>query len=340
MEHITRLIRTKEVTLLQQFIREHWRNDHVFTRNRILLEWQHLSTVDPDSLNFIAAFNKRTNEIDAIRGYISPNHFDNTIQHTDIWFAIWKNRDDCNNKSLGLAIYFALIKMLKPRSIGSIGMTDKAREIYKKLGYNVGVLDHFYISNEKKQHFTIAKLEAHQQNPPQEKKYSFTNWDQQEFPLTLSIPTKSTRYLINRYIKHPIYKYKIKSIRLNGKCHALFVYRKIHVGTASCLRIVDWQGAFSTENIASHFQAILEKENSEYIDLLCFTPEQDKITLMGFKEKGFSEIIPEYFEPFIKKNIHISYAYKSKTSYTIFKGDSDQDRPSIEPEQCHSEEKQ
>ena len=41
-------------------------------------------------------------------------------------------------------------------------------------------------------------------------------------------------------------------------------------------------------------------------------------------------IVPKYFEPFEKKNINLDFAYKvnSKSLYFIFKGDSDQDRPS------------
>ncbi|EOW3520763.1 hypothetical protein ACOWVB_000374 [Campylobacter coli] len=53
---------------------------------------------------------------------------------------------------------------------------------------------------------------------------------------------------------------------------------------------------------------------------------------MGFnlKKQEDKNIIPNYFEPFEKKNILIKFAYKTKVNnYAIFKGDSDQDRPSV-----------
>ncbi|EIA5267883.1 hypothetical protein LJ217_001634 [Campylobacter jejuni] len=49
---------------------------------------------------------------------------------------------------------------------------------------------------------------------------------------------------------------------------------------------------------------------------------------MGFKLLNKDEnLIPVYFEPFVKENIDIYFAFKSKNkNYAIFKGDSDQDR--------------
>ena len=41
-------------------------------------------------------------------------------------------------------------------------------------------------------------------------------------------------------------------------------------------------------------------------------------------------IVPNYFEPFEKKNVKLEIAYKSKSdNYVAFKGDSDQDRPNV-----------
>ena len=41
------------------------------------------------------------------------------------------------------------------------------------------------------------------------------------------------------------------------------------------------------------------------------------------------EIIPNYYEPFVKKNIELRFAIKSNDSVfsILFKGDCDQDRP-------------
>ena len=44
-------------------------------------------------------------------------------------------------------------------------------------------------------------------------------------------------------------------------------------------------------------------------------------------------VVPNYFEPFVNKNIDISVGYRKynniKGNVRIFKGDGDQDRPTI-----------
>ena len=51
----------------------------------------------------------------------------------------------------------------------------------------------------------------------------------------------------------------------------------------------------------------------------------------GFKLLNYNQndIVPNYFEPFVKKNINLLFAYKTPQNkkIRIFKGDGDQDRP-------------
>ena len=62
------------------------------------------------------------------------------------------------------------------------------------------------------------------------------------------------------------------------------------------------------------------------LDEACFTR-------MGFQHLDLNQeeiIVPNYFEPFEKKNVKLEIAYKSKSdNYVAFKGDSDQDRPNV-----------
>ena len=52
---------------------------------------------------------------------------------------------------------------------------------------------------------------------------------------------------------------------------------------------------------------------------------------LGLIKKKNNQLIPEYFEPFVKKNIDLKLCiFKNKyKNLLIFKGDGDQDRPSI-----------
>lgn len=93
--------------------------------------------------------------------------------------------------------------------------------------------------------------------------------------------------------------------------------------------IVDFLGKFQ-KNLYDEFQKLLQKQNLEFVSFLCYVWDTNKIIQMGFSLKNEESIIPVYFEPFLKENIDIYFAFKSEyKNYTIFKGDSDQDRPNI-----------
>ncbi|MDE5591605.1 MAG: hypothetical protein K2I63_01415, partial [Helicobacter sp.] len=114
-------------------------------------------------------------------------------------------------------------------------------------------------------------------------------------------------------------------------CIAVFVLRQVFNGEASCLRIVDWLGDFS-QNVYDEFQKLLISKNSEYLDLVCYVQDEKRILHMGFCKKQSNELVPNYFEPFEKRNVDIHFAYKffnEMQNYAFFKGDSDQDRPNL-----------
>ncbi|EAI2515179.1 hypothetical protein LA774_000965, partial [Campylobacter jejuni] len=133
------------------------------------------------------------------------------------------------------------------------------------------------------------------------------------------------KYFINRYYNNPFYKYQFLGIFEKSTLKCIFVTREIKILQAKCIRIVDFIGNF-TENIYSLFQEFLIQNDYEYIDFLCYINDFSKITNMGFIEKN-KEVITNYFEPFIKENQEIYFAYKcNNKNYAFFKGDSDQDR--------------
>ena len=84
-------------------------------------------------------------------------------------------------------------------------------------------------------------------------------------------------------------------------------------------------------NIYNEVQLHLKTENAEYIDCVNFGIDEETFLNAGFTKLHLDRdtIIPNYFEPFERKNIKIEFSYKSKKPYMVFKGDSDQDRPNI-----------
>ena len=76
---------------------------------------------------------------------------------------------------------------------------------------------------------------------------------------------------------------------------------------------------------------LLKNTDAEYIDFYSAGIEEDDLAASGFTrcQAGDGVVIPNYFEPFIKKKIEIAYMISTPVGqkYRIVKGDSDQDRP-------------
>ena len=323
-----------ELNLLQDFLTKHWDENHVFTYSKKLLNWQHENNEDK-LINFVVAYNTNFNKFDAILGFIPTSQYDISIKNHDIWLAIWKVNEDLSSteSGLGLKLLIFLNSSYKASSIGAIGLSEGVMKIYKALKYKTGTLKHFYIKNDSLTDFKIAIFNnMSKNNYNAESNIEIKKITDKEF-LNLNIsyqytPHKTKDYFVNKYYRNTFYDYSFNAIVINNSIIATFITRKITVDKEACLRIVDWIGDYS-KNMYNPFQKLLKENNAEYIDFLCRVPDESKIIKMGFLEKNInSEVIPNYFEPFLKKNINIQFAYKSKESnYAIFKADSDQDRP-------------
>ena len=113
-----------------------------------------------------------------------------------------------------------------------------------------------------------------------------------------------------------------------------FICRNICIGKIKISRIVDFYGKITfKDNILGLVKKYLYVNQLEYIDFLCSGFDQNLLINLGFNKKEKKQIIPNYFEPFIKKNINVNLCiminkYK-KNKTVILKGDGDQDRINI-----------
>ncbi|SUX05510.1 hypothetical protein [Campylobacter lari] len=332
-EHEIRLCNEFEYDKLVEFIKINWNKEHIFIKSKELLDYQHLN-IRNKNYNFIVACNKITGKFDAILGFIPLSQYDEKLCNGDFWLALWKVDDRYAKTGIGLEVLSYFIKLFNPKSFSAIGITKKAELIYKMLRYKIITLQHFYIASSSVKDFKIASFCKQIKNIKIKKSdlfckkvdiidlYKFKN-------IKRNTPQKSIDYIINRYINHPVYKYHINGFYRDLNCISLFVYRVINVNNSTCLRIVDWFGDF-IEDSDFLFQDLLKQYNAEYIDLLCYMEDYDKIIKMGFDIKTEEDIIPNYFEPFKKENVEIKAFYKNSSDcYAIFKGDSDQDRPNL-----------
>ena len=327
------LCKVSEFDELIDFIRENWKSDHVFIKCPPLLKWQHLNG---GYLNFIIARNTADNKILGVLGYIPTSQYDcNLTVNKDTWGAIWKVVDNAP-LGLGMKLMEFFQSEIQPSSYGSIGNSGIALSLYKLTKYTTGTLSQYFILSSSIDQFNIAKAENYinviksVQDEASIKELEILD------DLVLDhayYPQKSIRYLINRYSRHPIYKYRFFGAYIDDLLVAIFVIRKQSFITSSCLRLVDIYGDMhKVGRLYNHFQKIMKSENAEYIDCYNFGIDEKIFEKVGFSKLDIQgdTVIPNYFEPFEKKNVVINFAFKtSGEEYVIFKGDSDQDRPSL-----------
>lgn len=330
MNYEIRFCALEEYELLVDFIKRHWSENHIFVKSKQALDFQHLDKKNK-RYNFIVAYNKTNKEFDAILGFILLSQYSKSLKDENLWLSIWKSRQDY--AGLGLRLIKSLEQMLKPKHIGALGLSQYSRKFYQLFNYDmIGILYHFYIKNEKTKSFKIAVFSKEKQEKSNLKQsYRIEKLSLKEFKKSnlkfCFTPKKDTQYFIERYYKNPFYTYENYGIYKNEKLISAFFARTIKQNTAKCIIITDWIGVFA-KNLYNDFQIFLQKQKCEFVSLICFVKSPNPIYAMGFKLLNKDkDLIPVYFEPFVKENIDIHFAFKSKNkTYAIFKGDSDQDR--------------
>lgn len=323
-----------EIGKLQRFIDLHWKKEHILSVNAELLKWQHLNT-DNNTLNFIVAVDRISENFIAILGFIPLSHFDKDLQNGDFWLAIWKVADDNAQAGVGLQLLNFLIERFNPTSIGSIGINNRVKKLYKLLKFSTNHTSQYYLLNSHKKDFAIAEV-------PFQAEESF--YPECEFILkelhdleklqclkTVYKPVKSIKFLINRYQKHPLYKYYFYTVSKEEVVCALLVIRKLVVNSSACLRVVDVFGDLSEVfSLAKELNRLMDNHGAEYIDCVNAGIKEENFIRIGFVKRREEAVIPNFFEPFEKRNVDIHYAVKSHyDNYVIWKGDSDQDRPNL-----------
>ena len=323
-----------EHSLIQDFIEKYWKSGHSLVKSKSLLDFQHLMG---EYYCFYAAV--ENNQIWSLQGFIPTSQFDLSLSdNCDVWGAIWKTRDDSPDKMIGLSLLETIEKEFGKGSVGAIGISPIAKKIYRLLSWETGYLRHYYILNEKIDDFTILKTNTkptyikHPVSNDWHIKISYSLNDCEE-PAEIYKPQKSIKFFINRYERHPIYKYSFWCFYQGDILKSIWAVRRITVNKNSVFRVVDVLGRIEEfPDLYNPIQDVLQTESVEYLDLLNYGIAPDVFKTIGFSELDFEStdtIIPNYFEPFEQKNVKIEVAFKSDSEYVCFKGDSDQDRPNI-----------
>lgn len=331
---LVRFSKVDDRNKLKEFIHKHWKENHILSSSDQILDFQHLNSLD--GLNFVIA--EKNNQIFALLGFIPLSQYDKNLKkNKDIWLAIWKVKDKAPT-GIGLKLLDFIENELKPSTIGSIGINSKVEKIYKLLKFKSFTLNQYYIRNNNITNYQLIEVNKKNERDDltgkeAELRYidnDNNEWDSINFSNNFR-PIKSIEYVKNRYLKHPIYKYDLLGSYIDNELVNVFICKPIEVKEMNsfCYRIVDVLGDYEFNySIKNAFQKILVKHNFEYVDCYNYGIEELNFKKLGFN-KVSDEVIPNYFEPFLKETINIMSAIKMNRNfnYVVFKGDSDQDRP-------------
>jgi len=332
---------------LRAFFNEQWMQNHIIYIDKEFLDWQYFNKRH-DNYNFIIARDYSSGEIIGEAGFIPNYIFDYSIDGDEkfIWFSTWRMRSDYQKRSsLGIELLTTIPVIENTRNMGVPGIYETVAPLYKTLKFDTGCLDHFFVLNEDVHDYKIAEIpEGYTFKIRRSGTYSeieVIGQDLFEYILSevmekdrISYPRKTKEYFINRYYNHPIYKYEALLVRTGGEPVAILIFRTAKHDGATALRIVDGFGDYnSIGNIYDGLQKLLSNRGSEYVDIYCKGVSADALVNAGFTAHIISDdiVIPNFFEPFVRENKNIYFAFynKGKRPYTIFKADGDQDRPSI-----------
>ena len=335
---------------LLKFLAEHWRQNHVFVRHPELLAWQHLNPRKSE-INFIVARENATGEFVGVLGFMPLAQFDAALAASrDYWWAIFKVRDDQAAKGIGKKIISTFEDTQSPNSIGGIGLSEMVIPIYRKLGFSVGRVNHYYrVNTDTREPSLLGGFDGEYRSDRAEDDASLALTELgadvfEGFATAVADrcgtpyrPIKSPRYFIQRYVQHPYYRYVMMGVRRGEEERGVMVVRKCAHGAARALRLVDyWGDVRCLGGLGSPLQELLNRHRAEYIDVYNLGVASEIFATSGFimRADDSAVVVPNYFEPYEARNVDLDFMYRNADAarpYVLFKGDSDQDRPNILP---------
>jgi hypothetical protein len=325
-----------DVADIMSFINSEWKEGHILARDEVFFRYEHQIK---DQINFVISKDENM-KINGVLGFIPSALEDDS----DICTVIWKVSKNSQNSILGIQLLQFLQKEKGVRTVLSVGINKKTIGIYKYLGMYTDSLNQFVIINKNIQEFKIAKvnelkdfdsisvsLDVNYDIELIKQELDLSDFNFEEYKQ--NIPFKNKKYFCKRYFEHPIYQYGVYGAYLKDKPVGLIVTRMQSYNESKVLRIVDFIG---TEKCLISFSKFISdliiKEGYEYADFYCFGLDQEVLKNAGFylmdpfKDKL---IIPNYFAPFVQKNVPIHFFADTDEIHNLrlFKADGDQDRP-------------
>ena len=315
------------------FLKKNWpRKSVVFVKNN-LFNWLYFDK-KKNRYNFLIT--TKNKKIQSCLGITKYSLKDKGLKGS-IWLTFLLSNSKISTSGLNLVSY--VLKKYKSFLVGTVGLNKKVFFLYKYLGFKTGYLSHFFFPNPTIKNFRILKYKAGKKYVPSNKnKYLIHKSNQCNFFSNVyrfnyfkKKYLKNFSYYKNKYSLNPFYKYHYLLIKNKGKIFGFFVARETYYLDKKALRLVEFFGDTNKIRfLKNQFEDLVIRSNYEYLDFYCYGVNEKIIKIAGFEKNKFKNkvIVPNYFEPFEKRNVEIPFAlFPKNVSVPIFKGDADQDRP-------------
>lgn len=328
-----RCAKVSEYDRIKAFINQYWKKGHILAVSQILFDFQHLRK-GSETYDFVIAEHKETEEIHAVYGFINSSIYDGSDEDNPnaVWGALWKVRKEIDNKEIrkiGLAVMFYILDLYPNSPFITLGLSKFSQAIFEGVNFGFGKMNHYYFANKNCIHPVIAESPQFVDISINDS-VSIHQYSYQENVKSDYIPVKNCEYLLNRYTNHPYYKYDLYGLYKDNTLICVLVLRLVEKDGARCLRLVDIVGRTRNwPNSTFVLNQLVEDYNAEYIDCYNYGISEKEFANLGMIQVKEPTIIPDYFEPFEKRNIDIYYAFYYDKDVCVFKADGDQDRPSI-----------
>jgi len=321
-----------------EFIDRFWQKGHVLSAHQGLMDWQHRA--HDGKYNFLLALDG--NALVGILGYIPTRQFDPELKSDNVlWLVQWKVIDDAQYGGLGLRMLSTLSQMEHYTAIGTNGNNKLVRAIYKALGYKVGELRQYIVTNPDLPQRLIESPNGAVLPSPRGGGVELEEMDSDQLmglPLQYRrsghIPRKTPRYFVNRFLQHPVYRYRVFIAQEGSGRTALIATRIAEHDGHRVLRLVEFAGKASVlASCGNAIATLMREEGAEYADFWQMGILEDYLTAAGFSavDPDGRIVVPNYFEPFLASNGRILFAIRmvSLDGVIICRADGDQDRPNV-----------
>lgn len=320
----------KDIDNIIVFIKEHYYiPNHVFTRNRDIFDDWH---VHGNDVWFVIGEGMETKALYGILGYTL--YSENITP--DVSLAIFQTIKS-SDPSLGIHLVLFMRELYPNCIMCSSGMVPHIKSLYEFLGYKTGKLKHYYRLNDLKQ-YKIAQINKKEILVVKDEEYYLRQFKtiqeihyyfKTEF-FEESTPRKDYSYISRKYFFNIGYNYLVFGIfNPENECIGLLCGREVQYNNSKCFKIVDYIGnARTLSHCSKAISDLVINNRYEYIDFYEIGIEDDIMHQAGFSlNDGVDNIIPQYFEPFVLKNIDIFYFTSNEEKFCGYRSDGGQERP-------------